>query len=133
MPKLHGLKFRESEPVKRAPRAGAGRKPDPNPFIDLVREIANKRIPPSLPGGEWKPRTVMVEVTLAGGRDPDEEYARWYRKNRRQLTAAGKIVAKEKGAPAPYLISRDIRLGGMGTKSIVPVYELRIWHSNQPN
>lgn len=117
-----------TEPApKRAARAGAGRKRGPRPYFASVRTIINATERDMLTGVDL-PVAALDQVEIPGG---DVAYARWYRRTRRQLTEAGKLLAAEDGVSEPYLIGMDVRVGGMGSKSIVPVYELRFWHRNQ--
>lgn len=118
-------RFTEVAPVKRAARAGAGRKKGPRPYLDGVRAIVNKT---STSGGATAPMTFKVDVEVPRG---EVALAAFKRRARRQLTEAGKQVAIEQGAPEPYLIGMDVRRGGFGSKSVLPVYELRFWHRNQ--
>lgn len=86
-------------PVKQAPRKGAGRRPDPNPFIADVRVIAGKL-------NERTGQAMTVRET--GALDERETLKQYSARTRRQLTAAGKIVAAERGRDTPYLIGMNI-------------------------
>lgn len=92
--------FQSARPVQRAGRKGAGRKPTPNPFIDAVRAIAGAV------NADGAPEARKSVVTL------DAEHAETrktrYSRIRRQLTAAGKIVAKERGRIEPFMIPMDL-------------------------
>lgn len=86
-------------PVKQAPRKGAGRRPDPNPFIADVRVIA----------GKLNPRTGQaMTVRETGALDERETLKQYSARTRRQLTAAGKIVAAEHGRDTPYRIGMNV-------------------------
>ena len=88
-------------PVKQAPRKGAGRRPDPNPFIADVRIIAGQL-------NERTQQAMTVRQTLTLNAERGETLKQRSARVRRQLTAAGKIVAAERGQTSPYLIGMNI-------------------------
>lgn len=105
--------FVEATPVKRPGRQGAGRKPAPNPFLDQVRAIVGQ----TTESGEPVARKTPVTLDAEHG----ESYKTRYSRIRRQLTAAGKLVAQEKGAPDAYAIAMDLPNTGQAMT-------LTIWH-----
>ena len=100
------------EPVKRPGRKGAGRKPDPNPFIDDVRCIVGQT------DKTGRPLTAARAFTLEHERN--ETLAQRSARIRRFLTRAGKEVAKEvesqfaDSGMLPYSIGMNIVAAGDG-------------------
>lgn len=92
--------FSSATPIKRAGRQGAGRKPTPNPFLDAVRAIAGQ----VNADGTSEARKAPVVLDIERG----ETYKQRYSRIRRQLTAAGKLVAKERSAAEPFMIVMDL-------------------------
>lgn len=86
-------------PVPQKPRQGAGRPAEPNPFLADVRVIAGKL-------NERTGQAMAVRET--GTRDERDTPKRHYARVRRQLTAAGEIIAAERGRDRPYRIGMDI-------------------------
>lgn len=74
--------FTAATPVPRAGRQGAGRRPDPNPFLEAVKAIVGQT------NGDGTPEARQAVVVLDSGRG--ETYKQRYSRIRRQLTAAGK-------------------------------------------
>lgn len=95
--------FRATEPVRRAPRKGAGRRPAPNPFIDGVRSIAGQT------DGSGAPLTLAAPFTL------DHEHGETLKQRsariRRNLTAAGKLIAVERDVQS-YAIGMVVEQDG---------------------
>ncbi len=103
-------------PVKQAPRKGAGRRPDPNPFIADVRVIAGKL-------NERTRQALTVRETFTLNAERGETLKQRSARTRRQLTAAGKIVAAERGQTSPYLIGMHIAESG----DVPGVFVLTFW------
>jgi hypothetical protein len=101
MSDVETYEFRAATPVKRAGRKGAGRKPTPNPFIDAVRGIAGTVDA----NGQAEARESAVLLDVHCG----ETYKQRYSRVRRQLTAAGKLIAQERGAVEPFRIEMSLR------------------------
>ncbi|MFA9272610.1 MAG: hypothetical protein ACEQSX_18035, partial [Baekduiaceae bacterium] len=88
-------------PVPQKPRQGAGRPAEPNPFLADVRVIA----------GKLNPRTgqaMAVRETFVLDASRGETVKQRYSRVRRKLTAAGEVVAAERGRDEPYRIGMDI-------------------------
>lgn len=105
--------FAEAKPIPRPGRKGAGRKAAPNPFLDRVREIVGQV------DGEGDPVARETVVTLDA--EHGESYKTRYSRVRRQLTAAGKLVAQEREQSDAYAISMDMPNTGQ-------TLTLTFWH-----
>jgi hypothetical protein len=107
-------------PVKQKPRQGAGRPAEPNPFLADVRTIAGK-----LNERTGQAMTVRETFTLDASRG--ETLKRRHGRIRYRLTAAGKIVAAERGRDEPYLIGMDISESYDATPECGTLYVLTFW------
>ncbi len=105
----------QGEPTPRPARKGAGRKPMPNPFLSDVRGLIDAV------DDEGRPVAQSHLFTLNAERG--ETYAQRYSRIRRQLTAAGKVVASEHGRDHLYYIEMRIKPTGRADGE----YTLTFW------
>lgn len=106
--------FHVAEPVRRAPRKGAGRRAEPNPFIDGVRSIVGKT------DESGAPLTLAAPFTLNHARN--ETLKQRSARIRRALTKAGKLIATENDVQ-PYAI--EMRVEESGDSYVVKFWDRR--------
>jgi hypothetical protein len=106
-------------PAPQAPRRGAGRRPDPNPFLDSVRAIAGTL-------NDATGQALCARETLTLNAQRAETLKQRSSHVRRKLTAAGKIVAAEHGRTDPYLIGMSISEND-AIPGCEPTYTLVFW------
>ena len=107
-------------PPRQAPRRGAGRRPDPNPFLDGVRSVAGIR-------SRTTGQALCARETLTLNAERGETLKQRSSHVRRKLTAAGKIVAAEHNRAEPYLIGMSITESYDATPECGPTYVLVFW------
>jgi hypothetical protein len=107
-------------PVPQKPRQGAGRPKAPNPFLADVRVIAGKL-------NERTGKAMAVRETFTLDASRGETLAQRRGRVRRQLTAAGKAIAAERGRADPYLIGMDISESYDATPECGTLYVLTFW------
>ncbi len=94
--------FRAAVPRKQAPRAGAGRPAEPNPFIEAVARVAGKT---QVVDGRTVP--LAAETAFVLDAEHGETLKQRWDRIRRQLTAAGKQVAADHERGRYYIIDRS--------------------------